>query len=321
MDEIKSNIQPAIETVQKIKNEVLKAIIGQEETVNQLLIGLLTGGHILLEGVPGVAKTLMAKSLAASLAIKFKRIQFTPDLLPGDITGTSIFNPKSLDFEFREGPVFCNVLLIDEVNRAPAKTQAALFEVMEEKQITSDGFSRVLTAPFLVVATQNPIEHEGTYRLPEAQLDRFLLKVIVDYPNEKDEIEVLQLHNKNHQSDLSKGVNAVCQAQELIDAQQATQDVFVSGELVQYITALVRATRNFEGIYLGASTRAGIALLTASKAQALLNGNDYVKPDDVKKMIYPVMRHRILLSGEKEIEGMDADKMIELVLNKVQIPR
>jgi MoxR-like ATPase len=304
-----------------IRAEIAKVIVGQQQVVDLLLIGLLSDGHILLEGVPGVAKTLASKLLAQIIDVKFSRLQFTPDLMPSDVIGTSVFNPKEGSFYFKAGPIFGNIVLIDEINRAPAKTQSALFEVMEERQITVDGVSHKMDYPFLVLATQNPIEQEGTYRLPEAQLDRFLFKIEIGYPTLQQEVQILgQQHNKS-QSELLAEVQKLISAEDLRRYRNVAQNIKVEPKLLEYIAAIIVETRNNSAIFLGASTRASLALLKASKAAAALRGRDFIIPEDIQSMAPPVLRHRIMLSPEKEMEGITADQLVEIIIKSVEVPR
>lgn len=307
--------------LQLVKDEIAKVIVGQEKMVEHLLAALLSNGHVLIEGVPGVAKTITAKLLAKTIAVDFSRIQFTPDLMPSDILGTSIFNVKNSEFEFKSGPIFSNFVLIDEINRSPAKTQAALFEVMEERQITMDGTEYKMEEPFLVVATQNPIEHEGTYRLPEAQLDRFLFKIDVGYPNLSEEIQIITNQHENKLDDKTSAVNAVISAQQLADYQQIVRQIIVEPQLLEYIAKITVNTRENQFLYLGASPRASLALLTASKAFAALRGRDFVTPEDIKDSSFAVLRHRVMVSPEREMEGLTADEIIRQILESIEIPR
>ncbi|MCO7185391.1 MoxR family ATPase [Tenacibaculum sp. XPcli2-G] len=309
------------EAVVKIKEQLGKVIVGQEEFMELLLVSLLADGHVLIEGVPGVAKTVTAKLLAKTIATDFSRIQFTPDLMPSDVLGTSVLNMKTSDFEFKKGPIFSNIVLIDEINRAPAKTQAALFEVMEEKQITMDGERYEMNPPFMVLATQNPIEQEGTYALPEAQLDRFLFKINVGYPNLEEEIQIITAHNDRKGALPQTKVEAVLTEAELLEYRSKVFEVLVEEKIIKYIAQLISNTRNNAHLYLGGSPRASIAVLMASKAFAAINGRDFVIPEDVKKSIYPVLRHRIMLTPEREMEGMTADKVIEMIVQSVEVPR
>ncbi len=305
----------------KIKSEIGKVIVGQESMIEHLLAALLCNGHVLIEGVPGVAKTITAKLLAKTIDVGFSRIQFTPDLMPSDILGTSIFNMKISEFEFKKGPVFSNFILIDEINRSPAKTQAALFEVMEERQITMDGNRYIMEEPFLVVATQNPIEHEGTYRLPEAQLDRFLFKINVGYPNLQQEIEIIKNQHESKLENKMDAVKPVVSGQQLKSYQQIVKNIIVEPNLLEYIAKIIINTRENQFLYLGASPRASLALLTASKSFAAIRGRDFVTPEDIKEASFAVLRHRVIVSPEREMEGLSADEIIRQILETIEIPR
>jgi len=309
------------EAVQKIKAELGKVIVGQHDMLEMLIISILTDGHSLIEGVPGVAKTLTAKLLAKTLAVDFSRIQFTPDLMPSDILGTSIFNVKTSEFEFKQGPVFSNIVLIDEINRAPAKTQAALFEIMEERQVTMDGTEYKMQPPFLVFATQNPVEQEGTYALPEAQLDRFLFKINVPYPTLEEEIHILE--NEHHRKDafVLDSVTQVLNAKQIAEYQHTIKQIIIESNLLKYIAAIVDNTRTNANLFLGASPRASLAIMNASKALAAINGRDFVTPDDIKKIAPSVLRHRIMLTPEREMEGITADKVVQQIIETIEIPR
>jgi len=309
------------EKVNAIKIEMAKVVIGQEKMIELMIVALLADGHVLLEGVPGIAKTLTAKMLSKLISTNFSRIQFTPDLMPSDVTGTTVFNSGSSKFEFNAGPVFSNIILIDEINRAPAKTQSALFEVMEEKQVTVDGKTYLMEAPFMIFATQNPLEHEGTYRLPEAQLDRFLFKLIVDYPSVADEFLILKNSNVRKGEKEMAGVVSVISSQELVDFQGVIQQVHVEDHLLQYIAEIVNKTRNHPSLYLGASPRASINILKVSKAFAAIQGRDFVIPEDIKTVMVPVLIHRIYLTPEKEMEGISEAQIISDIINSVPIPR
>ncbi|MBS1486200.1 MAG: MoxR family ATPase [Bacteroidetes bacterium] len=309
------------EQVNTIKKEIGKVIVGQEQMVELLITAILADGHVLIEGVPGVAKTLSAKLLSKIISVDFSRIQFTPDLMPSDVVGTSVYNLKTSEFEFKAGPIFSNLILIDEINRAPAKTQAALFEVMEERQVTVDGKTHKMKSPYLVVATQNPIEQEGTYRLPEAQLDRFLFKIVVDYPTLDNEVEILTKHQQRNGAQPLTDVNAVLSAEQVQSLRQALHAVHVEANLIRYVAQLVNETRNNPMLFLGASPRASLAILVSAKAHALIHGRDFVSPDDIKVVSLPVLRHRVVLSPEKEMEGISADDVIKLIINKVEVPR
>ncbi|MEO9022167.1 MAG: MoxR family ATPase [Ginsengibacter sp.] len=304
-----------------IRNEIGKVIVGQSKMLDLLLIGLLCDGHVLIEGVPGVAKTLTAKLLSKIIDTNFSRIQFTPDLMPSDVLGTSVFNPKEAEFEFKRGPIFSNIILIDEINRAPAKTQSALFEVMEERQVTIDGITHLMDFPFLVIATQNPIEQEGTYRLPEAQLDRFLFKIIITYPTVEEEINILMNQQSASQNTLLDNVQRIVSTAQLAEYRKIINEVIIDPKLVEFIARIVNETRNNPSLYLGASPRASLAILRASKANAAILGRDFVNPEDVIEMTIPVMRHRIILTPEKEMEGISADELIREIVGKIEVPR
>ena len=306
--------------IRQLKEQMAQVIVGQEEVVDLLLTAILADGHVLIEGVPGVAKTLMAKVLAQLIDAGFGRIQFTPDLMPSDVLGTSVFLPSSGKFEYRKGPVFTNILLVDEINRAPAKTQAALFEVMEERHVTNDGVEYLMEYPFMVMATQNPVEHEGTYRLPEAQLDRFIFKISVGYPKPEDEIEVLELHDKGgfaHWQEFSP----VLSVEELKALRKQVGEVHVDRKIKNYIVNIVGTTRENAWLYLGASPRASIALMNGAKAFAAIHGRDFVIPEDVLHLAAPVLRHRIQLSAEKELEGVGVEQVLQQLIAKIEVPR
>ena len=304
-----------------IRSEIAKVIVGQAKMVDLLLIGLLCDGHVLIEGVPGVAKTLTAKLLAKIIDTNFSRIQFTPDLMPSDVLGTSVFNPKVAEFEFKRGPIFSNIILIDEINRAPAKTQSALFEVMEERQVTIDGITHLMDFPFLVIATQNPIEQEGTYRLPEAQLDRFLFKIIIGYPTVNEEINILLNQQSLAQNSLLNDVQKIISTSQISEYRKIINQVIIDPKLVEFIANIINETRNNASLYLGASPRASLAILRASKANAAIMGRDFVNPEDIIEMAVPVLRHRLILTPEKEMEGISADELINDIISKVEIPR
>ncbi len=309
------------QAVINIKSELGKTIIGQENFIDLLLVALLADGHVLIEGVPGVAKTITAKLLAKTIETSFSRIQFTPDLMPSDVLGTSVLNMKTSNFEFKKGPIFSNLVLIDEINRSPAKTQAALFEVMEERQITMDGDTYKMDSPFMVLATQNPIEQEGTYALPEAQLDRFLFKIIVEYPNEKEEVLILKTHQERKGILPQTTINTIIKEEELKKYKALIFEVLVEEKLMNYISQLIIKTRNHPHLFLGGSPRASIAVLNASKAYAAISGRDFVIPEDIKKVITPVLRHRLILTPEREMEGFTTDKVIEMIVQSVEVPR
>jgi MoxR-like ATPase len=305
----------------RIRTEINKVIVGQYKMLDLILIGLLCDGHILIEGVPGVAKTLTAKLVAKVIDVDFSRIQFTPDLMPSDVIGTTIYNSKEGEFKFKPGPVFSNIILIDEINRAPAKTQAALFEVMEERQVTVDGITHEMRFPFIILATQNPIEQEGTYRLPEAQLDRFIFKIDVQYPSLQEEIAILNGQHGRTQSELVNAVTKIVSAADIQHFRSLVQSIIVEPRLIEFIARIINETRNNPALYLGASPRASLALLRASKANAAIKGRDFVTPEDIKEMASPVLRHRIILTPEKEMEGITEDELIESILKSVEVPR
>ncbi|MFV0541562.1 MAG: AAA family ATPase [Aestuariibaculum sp.] len=308
-------------SVQQIRHEIGKVIVGQKDMVDMLIASLLAKGHALIEGVPGVAKTVTAKLLAKTLSVEFSRIQFTPDLMPSDILGTSVFNLKQSEFEFKKGPIFSNMILIDEINRAPAKTQAALFEVMEEQQITIDGNKYSLDAPFMVLATQNPVEQEGTYRLPEAQLDRFLFKIDVNYPNLEEEIEILSREHKLKGQTKTEAISSYLSAVQITKYQSLVSQILVEQHLLKYIAELIVTTRNNPFLYLGASPRASIAILKSSKAFAAMSGRDFVTPEDIKRSAIPVLHHRVIVTPEREMEGVTSKQIIKQIIESVEIPR
>lgn len=319
--ELRIDMMDLKNSLQKVKSEIGKVIVGQETMIEHLLAALLSNGHVLIEGVPGVAKTITAKLLAKTIDVDFSRIQFTPDLMPSDILGTSVFNVKNSEFEFKKGPIFSSFVLIDEINRSPAKTQSALFEVMEERQITMDGYQYKMEEPFIVIATQNPIEHEGTYRLPEAQLDRFLFKIYVGYPNLEQEIAIIKHQHESRVEDKTEGINKVITASQLKGYQNLVKEIVVETQLLEYIAKIILNTRENQFLYLGASPRASLALLTASKAFAALRGRDFVTPEDIKEASYAVLRHRVIVSPEREMEGLTADEIIRQILEGIEIPR
>lgn len=305
----------------RIRAEIGKIIVGQQDVVDLLIIALLSDGHVLIEGVPGVAKTLTAKLTAKTLSVGFSRIQFTPDLMPSDIIGSSIFNIKTQEFEFKRGPVFSNIVLCDEINRAPAKTQAALFECMQENQVTVDGTVHALMPPFMVLATQNPIEQEGTYRLPEAQLDRFLFKVLVNYPSLEDEFKIISEFQRLG-GDLSPAqINPVLSAVELAEYRKKVREVHAEDKLMEYIARIVHQTRNNRNLILGASPRASLAILAGSKAKAAISGRDFITPEDIKYIALPVLRHRIQLTPESEMEGGSPERAVAEILSLIEVPR
>jgi MoxR-like ATPase len=311
------------QTAQRIKGEMAKVLVGQDAVLDQVLVGLLAQGHLLLEGVPGTAKTLLAKSLAHILGAGFARIQFTPDLMPSDVLGTSVFEPGSGSFRLRKGPVFTEILLADEINRTPPKTQAALLEAMEERQVTIDGQRHPLPAIFLVLATQNPVEYEGTYPLPEAQLDRFFLKILIGYPSEAEEQQVVLRHHAGFDPrELERaGLQRLEDAGIIHRCREEVQQITVEPGIARYVVQVVRSSRESAGCVMGASPRASVALLLAAKALAAMRGKAYVTPDDVKAIAAPVLRHRLILKPEAEIEGFSADRIVEDLLAQVPVPR
>jgi MoxR-like ATPase len=319
--ESRINLQPLQESVAQVKAEIGKVIVGQSKMIDQLLVAVLSNGHVLLEGVPGVAKTISAKLLAKTLSLDFSRIQFTPDLMPSDIIGTSVFDLSKSTFDFKKGPIFSNFVLIDEINRAPAKTQAALFEVMEERQITADGTTYILDRPFLVIATQNPIEQEGTYRLPEAQLDRFLFKINIGYPNLSEEIHIIQKENELQSRDKMSDIATIISQSNIIAFQELVKEILIEQNLIEYIAKIVLNTRENAFLYLGASPRASIAILNASKGFAALRGRDFVTPDDIKDAAIPVLQHRVVVTPEREMEGITSTEIIKQIVDSLEIPR
>lgn len=309
------------EAADLLRSEIAKVIVGQKEMIDQFLVAILANGHVLVEGVPGIAKTLTAKLVAKCIRTDFSRIQFTPDLMPSDVLGTNIFNLSNSTFEFNKGPIFGNIILIDEINRAPAKTQAALFEVMEERQITVDGETYKMNPPFIVLATQNPIEQEGTYRLPEAQLDRFLFKIEITYPDVNEEYQILTNNHERKNEKETEMINPVLEPEQIIEYQNKIKHVHIDDNLRKYIAEIVNKTRNNNALFLGASPRASIAIMTSSKAFAAINGRDFVTPEDIKNMVYPVLRHRVILTPEKEMEGATTAEVIKLIVESVEVPR
>ncbi len=315
------NVTPVADLYERILRELRKVIIGQTDNIELITTALLSGGHILLEGVPGIAKTYLAKSLAKSIDSKFSRIQFTPDLMPSDILGSSVFNLKNSEFIFNKGPIFANIILIDEINRSPAKTQSALFEAMEESQATIEGNKYQLESPFFVIATQNPIEQEGTYKLPEAQLDRFLFKLKLTYPELHEEIEILNMYQSDFKQSLADSIQKVASTSSILEAKSIVEKVFIKPELLKYIAAIVTQTRNHADIYLGASPRASLAILKTSKAMAAINGRNFVTPDDIKTVALHVLNHRIILNPERDLEGLESEEVINAIIQSIEIPR
>ena len=307
--------------VELVRQEVQKVIIGQDEMLELLMVALFTGGHVLIEGVPGIAKTLSAKLMAKTIKSDFSRIQFTPDLMPSDVTGTTLFNMKNSSFDFNKGPIFSNMVLIDEINRAPAKTQSSLFEVMEERQISVDGVTYPMTFPFMVLATQNPIEQEGTYKLPEAQLDRFLFRIKLKYPSLSQEQQILRRFKDDFNKRQMGNVQPVVSADDIRSCQAFIEKIHISDQLLDYIAAIVNNTRNNGDLFLGASPRASLAIMQSSKAVAAMNGRNFVTPDDIQYVAYPVLNHRIILTPEREMEGMEVLDVVKDIISKVEVPR
>ena len=321
MEEQRLDLTLFSEKIEKLRHEIAQVIVGQEQAVDLVLTCILANGHVLIEGVPGVAKTLLARLIARLVDAQFSRVQFTPDLMPSDVLGTNIFNVKTQEFEFHQGPVFSDIVLVDEINRAPAKTQAALFEVMEERQVSMDGATYPMGELYTILATQNPVEQEGTYRLPEAQLDRFLMKVTMGYPSADDELEILKRHEQR--TDLVKlsDVNPVLTKEEVLQLRSYMNDVVIDESLLRYITQIVQQTRSSRAVYLGASPRASVAMLQASKAYALLQGRDFVTPEDIKAVTPSILQHRLVLTAEAEMEGYTAYKVAMKLIDKVEVPK
>ncbi len=309
------------QSIEDLKTEVAKVIVGQDHMVELLISALISKGHVLIEGFPGLAKTLTSKVLARCIQADFKRIQFTPDLMPSDVVGTSVFNFKNSEFDFKAGPIFSNIVLIDEINRAPAKTQASLFEVMEERQVTVDGTTYKMEAPFQIIATQNPIDMEGTYRLPEAQMDRFFYKINVDFPTEANEISILKEHHAGRASNALDDINTIIKKKKIENHHKLLKEIRVEEKLMQYIVQIVQMTRNYRDISIGASPRASINILTGAKSMALIRGRDFIIPDDIHTVLGPVLNHRISLSPERELEGATVQHVINELLKTIEIPR
>ncbi|WP_315274117.1 MoxR family ATPase [Prevotella histicola] len=309
------------EKVSQIKREISRVVVGQHEAIDLLLTAILADGHVLIEGVPGVAKTLLARLMSRLIDARFSRIQFTPDLMPSDVLGTTVFNMKSSEFEFHKGPVFSDLVLVDEINRSPAKTQAALFEVMEERQVTIDGLTHRMGSIYTIIATQNPVEQEGTYRLPEAQLDRFLFKIHMGYPSVDEEVDILKRHQDNVKLTKLEEIKPVLSIDELLKMREKLQSVYVEESLLRYIATIIQQTRTSKAVYLGASPRAAVAMLNASKASALLNGRDFVTPEDIKFVTPSILQHRLILTAEAEMEGYTALKVAQKLIDKVEVPK
>ena len=309
------------EKAREIKECISKVVVGQQFTVDLILSSILANGHILLEGVPGVAKTLMARTISKLIDTQFGRIQFTPDLMPSDVLGTTVFNMKSGDFDFHRGPVFADIVLVDEINRAPAKTQAALFEVMQERQVTVDSVTYPMNPVFTIIATQNPVEQEGTYKLPEAQLDRFVMKINVGYPTPQEELEVLSRHHGNSGFTRLDELHAVLTVDELLQMRKLTSQVIIDPSLMNYIVQIVQATRTNRYLFLGASPRASVALMQTAKGLALLQGRDFVTPDDIQLLAFPVLRHRLMLNTDADLEGLTVEKVIKEIISQIEVPK
>ena len=309
------------EKIQALKDRIATVIVGQEQTVDLVLTVVLANGHVLLEGVPGVANTLLARLVARLIKADFSRIQFTPDLMPSDVLGTTVFNMKTNDFDFHQGPVFADLVLVDEINRAPAKTQAALFEVMEERQVSIDGTTHQMGELYTILATQNPVEQEGTYKLPEAQLDRFLMKITMGYPSLEEEVDSLERHHANASLVKLESLAPVLTKEELLSLRRLMEHVFVDRTLLQYIALIVQQTRTSKAVYLGASPRASVAMMQASKAYALLQGRDFVTPEDIKFVAPYVLQHRLILTAEAEMEGYSPVKVTQRLIDKVEVPK
>ena len=309
------------EKIQQLREEIRKVIIGQNQSVDLILTAVLANGHVLIEGVPGVAKTLTARLMARLVNAGFSRIQFTPDLMPSDVLGTTVFNMKDTDFHFHEGPVFADIVLVDEINRAPAKTQAALFEVMEEKQVSIDGTTYKMDDLFTIIATQNPVEQEGTYKLPEAQLDRFLMKITMNYPSVTEEEQILQLHQGKRDFVKLDDIKPVISKEELIQLRRNIDDVYIDPALIRYIVNIVQQTRTSKRVLLGASPRASVAMMQSAKAFALLQGRDFVIPEDVRFVTPSILQHRMIITAEAEMEGFTPLKVTQRLIDKVEVPK
>ena len=317
----RTDLQDFSEKITQLKKAIGNVIVGQQEAVDLLLTAILADGHVLIEGVPGVAKTLLARLVSRLIDARFSRIQFTPDLMPSDVLGTTVFNMKTSEFDFHQGPVFAEMVLVDEINRAPAKTQAALFEVMEERQVTIDGVSHRMNDLYTIIATQNPVEQEGTYRLPEAQLDRFLFKIRMSYPTLEEEVSILQHHQENRKLVKLDDIQPLLSVRELLNMRQQLQKVYIEDSLLRYIASIVQQTRMSKAVYLGASPRAAVAMLNTSKAYAMLSGRDFVTPEDIKFVTPNILQHRLLLTAEAEMEGYTALKVAQKLIDKVEVPK
>lgn len=320
-DKQRTDLEEFSAKIQLLRDRISRIIVGQTKAVDLLLTAILADGHVLIEGVPGVAKTLLARLLSRLVDARFSRIQFTPDLMPSDVLGTTVFNMKTSEFDFHEGPVFSDIVLVDEINRAPAKTQAALFEVMEERQVSIDGTTRPMGEVYTILATQNPVEQEGTYRLPEAQLDRFLFKITIDYPSVEEEVAILQRHQQNARLVKLDDIQPVITKDELLSMRSLLGSVFIEESLLKYIASIVQQTRISKSVFLGASPRASVAMLQASKAYALLQGRDFVTPEDIKFVTPSILQHRIMLTAEAEMEGFTPLKVALRLIDKVEVPK
>ncbi len=307
--------------IQKLRNTIAQTIVGQTEAIDLILTTILADGHVLLEGVPGVAKTLMARLMARLVDARFNRIQFTPDLMPSDVLGTTVFNMKTSEFNFHEGPAFADIILVDEINRAPAKTQAALFEIMEERQVSIDGTTHRMGPVYTIIATQNPVEQEGTYKLPEAQLDRFMMKIVIGYPTPDEEVNILNKHQQNARLTKLDDIKPIITQDELLKMRATLSAVLVEDSLVRYIVQIVQQTRQSRAVFLGASPRAAVAMLQASKAYALLQGRDFVTPDDIKAVTPSILQHRLLLTAEAEMQGYSPLSVTQSLIDKVEVPK
>ena len=321
MEEQRTDLTQFAERIELLRRQISNVIVGQDENIDLLLTAVLANGHVLLEGVPGVAKTLLARLLAKLIDAKFSRVQFTPDLMPSDVLGTNVFNMKTSDFDFHAGPVFADIVLVDEINRAPAKTQDALFEVMEERQVTIDGLTHPMGQFYTILATQNPVEQEGTYKLPEAQTDRFMMKITMGYPSLDEEVSILERHHANQRLTALENVEPVITKEQLIELRQLLDTVFVDPAMLRYIAGIVAQTRQSKAVFLGAAPRASVALLQASKAYALLQGRDFVTPDDVRFVAPSILQHRLILTAEAEMEGITPVKAVKRLIEKVEVPK